>query len=401
MATILITDDDPNIRECYRDLLATIGGYQVISAANGEEALEKIRTFNPDLLVLDISMPKMDGRQTLMELKKVASGLPVIFVSSKVGMMDDPEIQISSQVYQFFTKPVNPDKLMEAIAQILACPRDRDPLLGNKLGGFTLRRQIGKGACGTVYEATRDDIFAAIKILPAEALADEENRARFQRETKVLVKVKHENIIKLWDVGTSKDGSAYIIMEYFPGQSVKDMIKEYRKLSLPQAVDIARQIARGMAMVHQAGVVHRDLKPSNLLYDDQCRHLKIIDFGVARILHGEQAITQQGYVVGTPYYMSPEQCQGLELDARSDIYSLGIIFYLMLIGTVPFAKANEMQTLYAHIWEPVTWPAYSSALVPLPLKKMIEKMLAKNTDHRYGSMTEIAEALSSPQWLLA
>jgi len=206
------------------------------------------------------------------------------------------------------------------------------------IGRYEIRGTLGKGAMGAVYKGwdTRLELDVAIKVLlPGN---DETNRTeeitRFLREVKISRNLKHPNIVAVYDVGDDPDsGMPYIVMEFIKGKPLDKLMKE-RKFTIREIVTLICQAADGLDCAAQAGVVHRDIKPANMMVDPDTLIPKLVDFGVARI-EGTNA-TQSGTVLGTPHYMSPEQCRGEVVDGRSDIFSLGALFYEMLTGIKAF-----------------------------------------------------------------
>jgi DNA-binding response OmpR family regulator len=396
MYTILIIEDDFLCQECYRETLIQ-EGYQIVSAMDGKDGLTKLEKYKPELLILDLAMPGVSGRSLLWNLRKVAKEVPVIIVSGKTGMEDDPEIQMSPQVYRFFSKPVKMKELVSAIRQILArTKRVKKTWEGKILGGCLLDECVGSGGSGSVYKASQKGHLVAIKILPKTVLDYEEQLARFHREAELLAQIKHPNVIGVHEIGYD-EGVHFIVMEYFDGENVSRILEMEQYFSLREGMEIIKQVAQGMEAAHGLELVHRDLKPSNFLYDRQNRLVKVIDFGLARKIEQEHSITQQGYVVGTPDYMSPEQCEGIAIDGRSDIYSLGITFYQLLLGVLPFRKSTTMQILLAQIQESLAWPEIPSQPIPPHVREIIVKMTAKNPDRRYLSMREVVEVIEQAQ----
>lgn len=259
-----------------------------------------------------------------------------------------------------------------------------------------LQEYLGGGGSGVVYKGIRGEIPVAVKILPKNILDHDEQLARFQREAKVLARIEHPNIVEVLDMGSTPAGIYFIVMRYFPGENLQKTLEKDTKLSVAEAVDVVRQVAYGMVATHALGLIHRDLKPSNILYNRKEKQVKVVDFGLAREVHADQMITQQGYIVGTPNYMSPEQCQGLPLDGRSDIYNLGIVLYQLVAGRLPFHKLTTMQTFLAHINEPLNWTPQMTEAIPSGLRKVIGKMMAKEPRDRYGGMADVVGALSQP-----
>lgn len=393
MAIILIIEDNRRVQDFYRELLGE--EYEVLQAYNGREGLEKATNCKPDLLILDLAVPEIDGRSLLGAIKKVNKTLPIVIVSGRSGMQDDPEIELNSQVRRFFVKPIDLDELCDAIHTILA----KKPILPcdtggiTKIGGCVLEHMVGEGTSGTVYKGTRLGVNVAVKILSQEAVSDVTKVARFQREAQILSQIKHPAIIQLLDMGHTSEGIYFMVMEYFPGQSLSVILENVQKISCAEAIEIVLQVADGMELAHGHGLVHRDLKPSNILYDRSRHSVKIIDFGLARKIDCAQNLTQEGYLLGTPLYMSPEQCRGIEVDHRSDIYNLGVMFYEMLTGIAVFERAQLVQIFWAHIYDPVEWPEEVSSGISPSLRRMIEKMLAKEPQDRYQSMKEIVRDL--------
>lgn len=393
MPIVQIIEDDPLIQAYYQEVFLS-EGYQVVIAGKGDEGLSNIKKHHPDILILDLAIPGTSGRALLSQLKKIAPTLPILIVSGRVGMQDDPEIQISPQVYRFFPKPINFEELRDTVRKILVrltVKREKD-MEDKMLGDYRLIACIGSGSSGSVYKAYKEmwaDNVVAVKILPQNTLDFEELLARFHREVQLLQKISHPNVIKLLDVGYDC-GLHYLVMEFFPGDNGEELIKRHGRLPAAACVKIIRQIAQGMAATHARALIHRDLKPSNILYNADTQVAKVIDFGLVRKIEddGMSSVTQQGYIVGTPDYMSPEQCQGIPLDGRSDIYSLGASFYHMLTGKLPFHKSNVIQTFLAQVQEPLSWPAQTPS-VPAQLCDIVNKMMAKNVKERYATMEEV------------
>lgn len=206
---------------------------------------------------------------------------------------------------------------------------------------YYLESKLGVGGMGTVYRARRLLIgdTAAVKVLHPEQMADSNAVERFRREAQTAAKLKHPNVVTVYDFGVSKDGLAYLVMELVEGESLGRLIEQQGTLPEATAAEIIRQVCAAMDEAHRQGVVHRDIKPDNILVrmtpDDI--HVKVLDFGIAAVRDiTASSLTRTGSIVGTPYYMSPEQCQGEELDGRSDIYGLGIVLFEMLTGFLPF-----------------------------------------------------------------
>ena len=206
---------------------------------------------------------------------------------------------------------------------------------GSALGPYTILAELGHGGMGVVYTAQDPRLKrqVAIKLLTPDLTRDETAKQRFLQEAQAASALDHPNICTIFEVNETDDGQLYLVMAYYDGETLKERI-ERGALPVDEAVDIATQVGHGLAKAHTAGIVHRDIKPANVMVTADGT-VKILDFGLAK-LAGTEGITQTGTTVGTVAYMSPEQARGEEVDHRTDIWSLGVVFYEMLSGQQPF-----------------------------------------------------------------
>lgn len=250
--------------------------------------------------------------------------------------------------------------------------------------GYSILKEIAKGGISTVLLAKRleDNLDVVLKVLFTKGLEDSSGLKRFIQEYDLISAMNHPNIIRIYERVFASE-FAYIALEYLPQGDLSKRILD--GISTETAMSYLRQIALGLGAIHKLNIIHRDLKPGNILFHDDGR-LIITDFGTAKIISDKmKEITMNNMVVGTPYYMSPEQCSGMKLDRRSDIYSLGVLFYLMLTGKKLFTANSIPMLIQAHINDPIPeLPAELSKYQPL-----IEGMLAKDPDERFQIVDEL------------
>ncbi len=259
---------------------------------------------------------------------------------------------------------------------------------------YKLDKKLGEGGMATVYCGT-DTVLrrrVAIKVLREQYAADQEFVRRFYQEAESAARLSHPNIVNTYDVGREGD-SYYIVMELVDGPSLADIIAADGKLPEPVALDYGIQIASGLAYAHRTGLLHRDIKPANILVtkDDV---VKLSDFGIARAVSTQtMALTKPGLVMGSVYYISPEQAQGHELHETSDLYSLGVVLYQMITGQLPYTGESPVTVALKHIGDPVpTVPAGRLGVSPA-LAAIVNRLLQKNPENRFTSSAELATAL--------
>lgn len=262
---------------------------------------------------------------------------------------------------------------------------------------YALGDLIAEGGMAQVYRG-RDRVLdrdVAVKILRPQYAASPEFLDRFRREARIAASLTHANLVNVFDVGD--EGSRhYIVMELLPGKTLKDLVTPSRgrphPLALDQAVDLVRQIAAGMGFAHRRGLVHRDLKPQNVLITED-GHAKVGDFGLAQAAETAH-LTVPGTVWGTVQYISPEQAQGLAADSRSDIYSLGAIFYELLTGRLPYEAATPPAIMVKHVYDPPPVLREANPALPAAAERVVTRAMAKNPAERYQTMDELAQALA-------
>jgi serine/threonine-protein kinase len=290
------------------------------------------------------------------------------------------------------------------------CPRDGsplrpkagdDPLIGRVIADrYLMLARLGEGGMGRVYlaEHVKMNRQCAIKVMNPSLINDTDSSTRFAREASNAARILHPNVAAVFDYGES-DKIVYLVMEYVDGESLSTILKREAPLEPRRALDIARQVADGLAAAHELGIIHRDLKPDNIIVARSRSHKeipKVVDFGIAKAMSEtpQDALTRSGLVIGTPEYMSPEQLLGDPVDARADVYSLGCILYQMLTGVQAFAADSREQMIRRRLHE--SPPHLREVMPELPgrLDTLIVHMLARSPGDRVGSAAEARDALN-------
>lgn len=270
-------------------------------------------------------------------------------------------------------------------------------LLGQQIGNYRITRELGRGGMGVVYEAVHNAIGyrAAVKVLGAKIATDPKHKvyvSRFLDEARAVNLIQHPGVVRIFDMGETADGTLFILMEFLEGQTLHARILAGRegrgpRLSLLQSMRIIRQIAQAMAAAHDKSILHRDLKPDNvvLISDDEVpgkERVKILDFGLARFLDSPERRTTAGVALGTPTYMSPEQCMGDELDGKSDVYTLGVILYELLADQVPFPGDEMGKVMRQHVDQEPRPVRERNPQISVEVAALVHLMLEKRREQR-------------------
>ena len=271
--------------------------------------------------------------------------------------------------------------------------REENLAPGDILGGFKIEKELGRGGMGVVFKAHELSLNrkVALKVLGQKLTFDEEFITRFKREAQIVAAMNHPNIVKILSFG-EEQGLYYFAMEYIKGKDLGQILQEKKVLPMEEALFIIGQVAGALDEAHRRGVVHRDLKPSNIMLDRMGR-VKVTDFGVAFAEESTVKLTKTGLFLGTPEYASPEQAQGQPLDVRSDIYALGAVLYRMLSGKPPITGDSPLAVVAKISSEPVTPIKKVNPDVPKPVRKLIEKMMAKDSDLRFQTPDDLISAI--------
>lgn len=263
-----------------------------------------------------------------------------------------------------------------------------DDIIGKTLGQYEVLEEVGRGGMATVYRARQGSInrVVAVKVLPRSLLHDPGFYERFEREVDVIAHLEHPHILPIYDFGNA-EGVPYIVMRYLAGGSMRDLIRR----GIPTLEDIEKpfsQVAQALDHAHKQGIIHRDLKPGNIMLDEN-GNAYLTDFGIARVLGSD--LTGSA-IIGTPAYMSPEQANGFPLDARSDIYALGVVLFELITGREPYQAETPMALLLKHINEPMPPASIFRKDVPPAVENVISRATAKEPGDRYASASDMARA---------
>ena len=293
------------------------------------------------------------------------------------------------------------EMVADRAAEILRCVTPDDDCLG-VLGDYKLIRLIGAGSTGVVFQALDQPLNRTVALKVLRPSLGEDARTRFLTEAKLAASIEHANVVTIFQVG-QVDRLAFMAMQWLPGQTLEGLLTSEEQLDDEQIVEIIRQVAMGLSAAHQKQLVHRDIKPANLWICEEDQQLKLLDFGLARINDGNHNLTATGMLAGTPGFMSPEQTRGLELDGRSDLFSLGCVLYRLLSGQLPFDRPSILATLSSIQSDYPVAPVKINSKADQDLSDLAMCLLEKRPEERPQSASQVVELLTTPreQWSLA
>ena len=357
-----------------------------------------------DIVLLDYRLGEQgDGMDYLRRFRRLASFPPVIMLTAE-GNEELAVQAIKAGATDYIPKQtMTHDRLVNAIRTALD---SRDPVTqvaaspvmaglgapsGPAIPGYQLLNRLAEGGAGTIYLARREGgpAHVVVKVMAQRLPGGKESREaqRLRREYDLIRKVDSPRIVKLHELGMA-DGHVYLVMEYFAHGSLRQKLRG--PVARATALDYTRQIASALDIVHRAGIIHRDLKPANVMLRAD-GSLVLIDFGTAKYAGGEVTLTRTGAVMGTPHYMSPEQCTGAELTPASDLYALGVMLYEMLTGQLPYTAATPLAVMYKHQYAPL--PVLPSPLADL--QPLLETLLAKMPEQRFPRARELVQEIDA------
>lgn len=438
---IFIVDDNANNLHLLEKILRE-HNYKVRMATNGKRALSAINTALPELIILDVNMPDLDGYQVCEQLKASpkTSTIPIIFLSALDDVLDKVKAFKLGGV-DYITKPFQTEEVIARIENQLTISRlrkelekrneqlakEKEALLlaqkrtdmvfsaltevlpGTILDGkYRLDEKIGSGGYGAVYKATQLNLnrLIAIKVFhPSKTNNSVEALERFRLEGISASKINHPNSLSIIDFGISSTNIAYLAMELLEGCTLRKEITKNSYLPALRSLEILLPVCSVLATAHSLGIIHRDIKPDNIFLHNgkEGEVVKVLDFGVAKIFGDEtnaelQNLTVGNLILGTPNYLAPERIQNKSYDGRADIYSLGVVFYKMLTGVSPFASNSILETISLHLEKKPQPPKEINASIPAEVEQIVLRMLEKNPDRRFTSkelLEKIEELLNS------
>jgi len=267
-----------------------------------------------------------------------------------------------------------------------------DDLTGKQFGPYQVVGPVGEGGMAAVFKAYQPNMerYVALKVLPRTYAEDPQFVSRFKREARLLAQLQHPHILPVFDFGMA-EGYTYIVMPFIQGGKFTDMMKG-EPLPLARIRQVITQVGDALDYAHERGMIHRDVKPSNILIDERGNCL-LTDFGLARMVEDSVNLTSSGTIMGTPAYMSPEQGSGQRIDARSDIYSLGVVLFEMATGRVPYQAETPVAVVFKHIQDPLPLPRKVNPELPEPVERVILKALSKRPEDRYQTVAQMAQAI--------
>lgn len=378
--TLLVVDDNDENRDMLSRRLER-RGYNVLSAEGGQAALDFLSEQSVDLILLDIMMPDVDGIEVLKRVRSRfdQDELPVIMATAKDDSEDIVEA-LDLGANDYVTKPIDFAVVMarvqkelrgldrarssrqvaqeaksKAAEAIKAMPVGAGSVLENR---YRLESIIGRGNFGTVYKAHHIEIDkpVAVKVLQTQAAENPEAVARFRTEGRAAVRVDHPNAVKVYDFGSTDNGTPYLAMELLVGEPLSNELARQQRLPLRRVLEILKPVCEVLGEAHSKGLVHRDIKPENIFLQSSRggEVVKVLDFGIAKLAGdriNEQNLTAEGFVLGTPAYVAPERLQNKDYGGQSDVYSVGIMGFQMLAGSLPFKpnKDDPMAILMMHV----------------------------------------------------
>jgi serine/threonine protein kinase len=281
-----------------------------------------------------------------------------------------------------------------ALTDFLAPAEAADEL--GRLGGFRILQVLGHGGMGVVFlgEDLKLGRKVAIKAMLPHLAGSRSSQERFLREARAAAALEHDHIVAIHHVGEDR-GAPFIVMPFLKGEPLDGRLQRDGKLAVPEVLRIGREIAKGLAAAHAEGLIHRDIKPANVWLEAPEDRVKILDFGLARPSTGQQHLTQSGAIIGTPAYMAPEQCRSETVDARCDLWSLGVVLYRMCTGQLPFQGSDTISTLLAVVTHQPPPPAQLNAAVPPALSHLVMRLLEKDPAQRLARAEEVVAVLRS------
>ncbi len=268
-------------------------------------------------------------------------------------------------------------------------------LIGENLGSYKIIDKLGQGGMATVFKAHESSLnrMVALKVLSPHLSEDTDFIKRFQREAQAAAQLNHPHIVQIYAIG-EEQGMHFFSMEYIKGETLAQIIKKEKQLPLARAIAVVRQVAEALDQAHQAAMVHRDIKPSNIMIDAAGR-AKVTDFGIAHLARSQTKLTREGSVIGTPEYLSPEQCAGQPVDGRSDIYSLGVTFYEMLTGKTPYETDTPVSMMLKIVKGDFPPLRQVAPHVPVAIQEVVEKMMATDRQQRFQDTDQLIAALDT------